>query len=181
MWDLTTTFIISQVAMFVAMGFDFLSLQYKHRRAIFGCLIVSASLISAHYFLLWEITAGIIVSISVLRFITCLFTTDRKYLYLFLVLNTIVLITTYSSWHDLLIYTGLFIFIIGNFQSNDKLMRLQMMAGTSMIIIYNLIIWSPMWVFAESAFLVSGMIGYWRYYISKSSKNNTIDSMEDYP
>lgn len=83
MHDLTMFFIISQILMLVAMGFDFLSLQYKQREKTFLCLIVSASLISAHYFLLDKTAAGVIVFISVLRFITCYFTTNKKYLYIY--------------------------------------------------------------------------------------------------
>jgi hypothetical protein len=167
MYDLTLPFIISQVAMLIATGFDFLSLQYKKREHTFLCLIVSASLISAHYFLLGKVAAGVIVSISVLRFITCYFTTNKKFLFIFIALNTISLFFTYKNPTDLIIYTGLIIFIIGNFQEDNKLMRKLMMSGTSLIIIYNAIIFSPMGVIAEGTFLISGFIGYYRHYVKK--------------
>ncbi|MBR9706161.1 YgjV family protein [Candidatus Pacearchaeota archaeon] len=170
MIDLTLTFILSQVAMFLAMGLDFLSLQFKKRKQIYLTLVFSASLISAHYFLLGKITAGIIVFFSALRFITCMFTTNKKYLVIFLVLNTLTLIFTYTEIYDFLIYIGLFIFIIGNFQKNDKLMRKQMMIGTSLIILYNLVIFSPMGIIAESSFLIGNFVGYYRHYIKKTSK-----------
>jgi hypothetical protein len=163
--ELTLPFIISQIAMLIAMGFDFLSLQYKKREYTFLCLIVSASLISAHYFLLNKIAAGVIVFFSVLRFITCYFTTNKKYLFIFIALNTISLFFTYKSATDLIIYIGLIIFITGNFQRDNKLMRKLMMCGTSIIILYNAIIFSPMGVIAESSFLISGFIGYYRYYV----------------
>lgn len=170
MIEYSTPFIVSQVLMFLAMGFDFLSLQFKERKQIYLTLVVSASLISIHYFLLNQITAAIIVFFSVIRFITCIFTTNKKYLIAFLVLNTLTLIFTYTSVWDLLIYTGLFIFIIGNFQKNKKLMRKQMMVGTSLIIIYNLIIGSPMGVVVESSFLISNIIGYYRHHVKKPKK-----------
>ncbi|MCD4694523.1 YgjV family protein [bacterium] len=166
--ELTTPFIISQVVMFIAMGFDFLSLQFKKREYTFLCLIVSASLISTHYFLLNKTAAGIIVFISVLRFITCYFTTNKKYLILFILLNTISLFFTYKELSDLIIYVGLFIFIIGNFQANNKLMRKLMMIGTSIIVLYNAIIFSPMGFIGEGIFLVSNFIGYYRHYIRKN-------------
>jgi hypothetical protein len=170
MLTLTLPFILSQVAMFIAMGFDFLSLQYKKREHTFLCLIVSASLISTHYFLLNKTAAGVIVFISVLRFITCYFTTNKKYLLLFIALNTVSLFFTYKDPTDLIIYTGLLIFITGNFQEDNKLMRKLMMGGTSIIILYNIIIFSPMGVIAEGLFLISNFIGYYRHYI-KSNKN----------
>ncbi|PIR81645.1 MAG: hypothetical protein COU21_02265 [Candidatus Komeilibacteria bacterium CG10_big_fil_rev_8_21_14_0_10_36_65] len=99
--ELTLTFILSQIAMLIAMGFDFLSMQYKKREYTFLCLIVSASLISTHYFLLNKTAAGVIVFISVLRFITCYFTTNKKYLFVFIGLNTIALLFTYKEIYDL--------------------------------------------------------------------------------
>jgi hypothetical protein len=170
MIDLTIPFILSQIVMFFAMGLDFLSLQFKKRKQIYFTLVFSAALISTHYFLLGKITAGIIVFFSVLRFITCMFTTNKKYLIIFLVLNTLTLIFTNTEIYDFLIYIGLFIFIIGNFQKNDKLMRKQMMVGTSLITIYNLIIFSPMGIVAETSFLIGNFVGYYRHYIKKTSK-----------
>jgi len=140
-------------------------LQFKKREYTFLCLIVSASLISAHYFLLDKTAAGVIVFISVLRFITCYFTTDKKYLFIFIALNTISLFFTYKELSDLIIYFGLVIFIIGNFQADNKLMRKLMMVGTSMIVIYNGIIFSPMGIVAEGMFLISNFIGYYRHYM----------------
>jgi len=168
--SLSLSFIISQIAITIAIGFDFLSLQYKKREYTFLCLIVSASLISAHYFLLGKIAAGVIVSISVLRFVTCCFTTNKKYLFLFIALNTISLFFTYKDPTDLIIYVGLIIFITGNFQENNKLMRKLMMTGTSLMVLYNAIILSPMGVVAESSFLISGFIGYYRFYVRKNKR-----------
>src|SRR3990167_11538690 len=110
--EITLPFILSQIAMFMAMGFDFLSMQFKKRQQTFLCLIVSASLISAHYFLLGKIAAGVIVSISVLRFITCYFTTNKKYLFIFIALNTISLFFTYKDPTDLIIYAGVTILMV---------------------------------------------------------------------
>jgi len=162
--ELTTAFIISQVAMFLAMGSDFLSLQFKKREYTFLCLIVSSSLICAHYFLLGRIAAGVILIFSVLRFATCYFTTNKKYLLVFIALNTISLLFTYKSPTDLIIYVSLIIIMIGNFQADNRLMRKMMMVGTSILAIYNLIIFSPMGVIAEGSFLLSNFIGYYRHY-----------------
>ncbi len=170
MIELTLTFILSQIAMFLAMGLDFLSLQFKKRKQIYLTLVFSASLISAHYFLLNKITAGIIVFFSVLRFLTYMFTTNKKYLIIFLILNTFALIYTYTEIYDFIIYIGLFIFIVGNFQKNDKLMRKQMMVGTSLLILYNAIIFSPMGIIAEISFLLGNITGYYRHYIKKPEK-----------
>lgn len=171
MFNFSTSFLISQIIVLIAMGFDFLSLQYKERKYTFLCLIVSASLISAHYFLLGRIAAGVIVFFSVLRFITCYFTTNKKYLFIFIGLNTISLFFTYKDAYDLIIYAGLIIFIIGNFQEDNKRMRKLMMVGTSIVLIYNIIIFSPMGAVVEGSFLLSNFIGYYRHYILPVRKN----------
>ena len=153
--------------MFIAMGFDFLSLQFKKRKTTFLLLIVSASLISTHYFLLNRIAAGVIVFFSVLRFITCYFTTNKKYLFLFIGLNTVSLFFTYKDAFDLIIWLGLVVFITGNFQKNNKLMRKLMMIGTSLLVLYNILIFSPMGAIAEGSFLISNFVGYYRFYIKR--------------
>jgi len=170
--ELAIPFLVSQGLMLLAMCSDFLSLQFKERKPIYFTLVISAILVSAHYFLLGKITAGIIVCFSALRFVTCYFTTNKKYLIGFLVINTMVLFVTYIEIYDFIIYAGLFIFIIGNFQNNKKLMRKQMMVGTSLMIVYNSLIFSPMGIIAESNFLLSNIIGYYRHYVKKSSKEN---------
>lgn len=167
MYYLTLPFILSQIAMTIAIIFDFLSLQYKKREYTFLCLIISSILISSHYFLLGKTAAGVIVFFSFLRFITCYFTTNKKYLFIFMALNTISLFFTYKSSIDLIIYVGIIIFMIGNFQKNNKLMRKLMMCGTSLIGLYNVIIFSPMGMIAEGLFLTSGLIGYHKLYIKK--------------
>ncbi len=166
--NLTTSFIASQIILLFGMILGFLSLQVKKREYTFLYLIISTILISISYFLLNKITAGVIVSISVLRFITCYFTTEKKYLILFIALNTISLFFTYKEIYDLVIYIWLVIFIIWNFQEDNKLMRKLMMIWTFIGLLYNVIILSPMWVISEGSFLISNFIWYYRYYIRKS-------------
>jgi hypothetical protein len=165
MIQLTALFIVSQSARFLAILLDFFSLQLKKRQHIFLVLIFSASLISLHYFFLGLLTAGALVLISVLRFIVCYFTTDKRWLILFILLPTISLYFTYNNPYDIVIYAGLIIFIFGNFQKNDKPMRQLMMLGTGIITIYNIVVFSPMGIIGEGTFFLSGVIAYYRYYI----------------
>ncbi len=167
MYDLTLPFVLSQVAAAVATIFNLLSLQYKKREHTFLCMIASGGLMSAHYFLLGKIAAGVIVSLSILRFITCCFTTNKKFLFVFIVLNTISLFFTYKEPSDLIIYVGLIIMMVGNFQEDNKLMRKIIMGGSPLFVIYDLIIFSPMGVVMDVAGMVSGFFGYYRHYVKK--------------
>ncbi|MBK1663513.1 hypothetical protein CKO10_03215 [Rhodospirillum rubrum] len=158
-------FLLSQIFVTIAILFDFLSLQYKARKKTYLCLIISASLICVHYFLLGNLAAGTLVALTVIRFIVCYYTTNKGFLLLFMLLNVVSIFLTYQSAIDLIIFTGSMIFMIGNFQKNNKLMRILMMIGTSLYLSYNIIIASPMAVVLEGLFLVSNFIGYYRHYV----------------
>jgi hypothetical protein len=73
------------------------------------------------------------------------------------------------------VYIGVFIFIVGNFQKDDKKMRLIMMVWTAIIMSYNIFIFSPMWAIVEWSFLVSHILGYYRHHIKKTKKDTTIE------
>ena len=168
--ELTTAFIISQILIVGAMLFDFLSFQFKERKKTMLCLIISSCFIATHYLLLDQLASGVMVCFSIARFIVAYFSTDKRWLLLFIGLNTISLFRTYETALDLLFFIGLTIFIIGNFQADNKRMRQFMMCGTSLIIIYNILIPSPMGALNEAIFLTSNIIGYRRFYIKNISK-----------
>ncbi len=166
--ELTTPFIISQILLLFSMVFDFLSLQFKARKTTFIFFIISAILICIHYFLLNKITTWIMVIVVIIRFITCYFTTNKKFMFLFLILNTFVLTFTYTEIYDLLYYSWSIVSLIGNFQENNKLMRKMIMVGTSFVIVYDFLIFTPMGVLLNVLFLISNFIWYYRIYIKKS-------------
>ena len=166
--ELTLYFILSQIAVTIAMVFDFLGFQFKKRQSTILCFIVSASLISTHYFLLGKTAAGVITFLSVVRFITSYFTINKKYLYLFMTLNTLALLFSYKAPTDFIVYIGSIIFMIGNFQQDNKLMRKLMMIGTFIVMSYNVIIFSPMGAVLEGSFLMSNFLGYYRHYLRKN-------------
>ena len=170
----TTPFIISQVLILGAMLFDFLSFQFKERKKTMLCLVISSCFIATHYFLLDQLSAGVMVCFSVMRFIVAYFSTNKKRLLLFIGLNVVSLFRTYKEMIDVLFFVGLTIFIIGNFQSDNKRMRQLMMCGTSIILFYNVLIPSPMGALNEAIFLTSNFIGYWRFYVRKEGNKSNI-------
>ena len=167
MIELTFPFILSQILVAIAMIFDILSFQFKDRKKILLPLIISSCLISAHYFLLSQLTAGILVFFSALRLSTAYISTNKKFLYGFIALNTLTLLLTYSAVLDIIFYVGSILIIIGNFQTNTKYLRLIMMAGTILIIIYNGLIFTPVGIILETVFLISNIIGYYRHHLRK--------------
>jgi len=155
-----TNFIISQILILTAMFFDFFSMQFKNRKQIFSILAISATLISLHYLLLNKKLAALIISFSIIRFIVCIFTINKKNLFIFLGINVTILLFNITSYQEFLLIVGLSIFITGNFQRNKRKMRLQMITGTSLIIIYNISIFTPAGILTETIFLMGQIRGY---------------------
>jgi hypothetical protein len=172
--EITLVFILSQIAVTIAMVFDFAGFQFKKRKYTFTCFAISAALISSHYFLLGKTAAGVIVCISSIRFIVSYFKPNKKYLLIFIILNTLSLFFTFKLATDFIIYIASVIIIIGNFQADNKKMRKIMMLGTFTAIIYNVIIFSPMGVVLEGLFLISNFLGYYRHYVRKKESLDCI-------
>ena len=122
--------------------------------------------------LLEEYTAGTLIYISTLRFITSIFTTNAKFMWGFLVLILVVAGLTYEKPIDLIAITANVIFNYAAFRPNDKTLRLWTMLGTSIWISFNILIFTPAGIFLESVFLLSNLAGYYRYYI-RGTKNLT--------
>lgn len=157
-------FIISQIIIFIAIIFDFLSFQFKNRKKTIFCLIISGILIAGHYFLLSKILAGVLILLAAIRLFIAFFTTNEKVMYSFLIISFVLLIFTYNEVFDFVIYIGSLFMIVGNFQSDNKLMRKFMMCGSLFYITYNILIFSPMAIALEGLFLSSNVIGYYRHY-----------------
>jgi len=170
MIPITSFFIYSQILVFCALILDFVAFQFKKRKYIFLCLILSTLLIGLHYFFLNKIAAAMLLLFSSLRFIIFYFTENKNYLYIFIALNSISLIFTYNEIFDLIIFASSIVFIIGMMQKEDRLMREVMMISMTLAITYNFIIFSPMGAITEISVLISNLIGYHRYHITKHDK-----------
>lgn len=160
-------FLLSQILVGIAFLTDFASFQCKDRKKIVLFLCFSSALISIHYFLLGRSTAGILVGVSIIRFITAYFSTRKIFMFAILGLNVLGFAMTYVSPLSFVILTALVLVTIGAFQEGDKNLRKLIMVGTSLMIIYNAIIFSPMAILLESSFLMSNLLGYYRFYIKK--------------
>ena len=164
------TFLLSQLLIGFALISDIISFQVRKREHILIFLVTSAFLIAVHYLLLGKITAGILVFLSFASFITARKTTNKKYLYFFMILYLIPILLTYDAFVDTVIFIGMYVALIARFQENDKQLRILMMVATSIIITYNALIFTPMGVLLETIFLISNIVGYYRYYVRERKK-----------
>lgn len=160
-------FLISQILVGIAIIFDFVSFQMKDRKKILIFLTVSSILVAIHYFLLGKDTAFYLVLLWVCSFIFSIFSHDKRLLFIFLFLYIFTFFIAYKELYDIIIFISLSLILISKFQKNDKYLRIIMMVWTSCVILYNFVIFSPIWVVLEVTFLCSNLIWYYKHYIRK--------------
>lgn len=165
-------FWISQGLIGLALCSDVISYQMKKREHVLCFFVISTILISVHLWLLDEIIGALLVALAAVRFTTNIFTTDQRLMWLFLLTGAGITIWQYQSPVDVLAFFATIFFTLAGFRKTDKALRLTMMGGTSIWIIYNLLIFSPAAVALESIFLLSNIVGYYRFYI-REPKNLT--------
>ncbi|MGB3209359.1 MAG: YgjV family protein [Desulforhopalus sp.] len=160
-----TDFLLSQILIGIAICTDTLSFQFKERKKIVACLLVSCGLISAHFMLLGHWTAACLGLVAAVRFTTSMFTTSKKMMGLFILATIIISIFTYEGLLSILGCTGGIFGTVASFCKEDKLLRQLMLVGTSLWIIHNFLAGSPGAVLMEAIFISSNLVGYFRFYI----------------
>ncbi len=158
-------FVVSQILVGFAICTDLLSFQFKQRKHIVSCLLVSCTLISIHFMCLGQRTAAYMGLLAAARFITCVFTTDKIVRTLFVFATLVVSFVTYEGLLSVLCTAGGLFGIYASFCEDDKPLRQLMAIGTSIWLLHNFLAGSPGAVVMEILFLGSNIVGYFRYYI----------------
>lgn len=163
-------FILSQILIGIAICTDTLSFQFKERKKIVACLLISCTLISAHFMLLGHWTAAWLGLIAAVRFTTSMFSTSKKLMGLFVFATIVISIFTYDGLLSVLGCAGGIFGTIASFCKEDKLLRQLMLVGTSLWIVHNFLAGSPGAVLMEAIFISSNLLGYFRFYIRPKSQ-----------
>ncbi len=162
-------FWISQILIGLAFISDAFSWQFKKREVVLFIIAISCILIGTHYLLLEEYTGAIIDYLAALRCFISIFSTKKYWMWIFLFLLFVSTYFSYKNTNDLFVFIAHIFFNIATFQDKDKQLRELIMAGMPFLIIYNILIFSPAAIALECFFLLSNMIGYWRFYLRKKS------------
>lgn len=160
-----SNFVLSQILIAIAICTDTMSFQFKERKKIVACLLISCILISTHFMLLGHWTAACLGLVAALRFATSMFTTSKKLMVLFLVANIAILFFTYAGLLSILGCAGGLFGTVASFCKEDKLLRQLMLIGTILWIVHNVLAGSPGAVLMEAIFISSNLVGYFRFYI----------------
>lgn len=162
-----SAFVLSQILIGIAFIFDLASFQFKNRKYTLVCFGIAAALISAHFFLLGAVTASAVVAVSIFRFATAYFTTDKRFMYFFLLVVLALGIYTYDGFEDFFITAALICATIGSFMSDERQLRHFFMIGAMLTITHNVLIFTPAGILLETFFLGSNLVSYWRFYLRK--------------
>ncbi len=160
-----SNFVLSQILIAIAICTDTMSFQFKERKKIVACLLISCILISTHFMLLGHWTAACLGLVAALRFATSMFTTSKKLMVLFLIANIAILFFTYAGLLSILGCAGGLFGTVASFCKEDKLLRQLMLIGTILWIVHNVLAGSPGAVLMEAIFISSNLVGYFRFYI----------------
>lgn len=162
---LLSNFVLSQVLVGIAICSDVLSFQFKERRKIVACLVLSATLISCHFMLLEHWTAALLGLLAVARFTSSIFTTSKRIMWIFLGITFILSTLTFNGYLTVLGCGATVFTTVAAFTKKDKLLRELMLIGTTIWIIHNYLAGSPGAVLLEAIFVGSNLVGYFRFYI----------------
>lgn len=164
---LAIPFFLSQVFAGIAMLLDICSFQFKERKKIILFLILAATCIGIHYLFLERYVWAAIWSIGIIRLITSYYSTNKLWIVLYVALYVVATYVLFKDMYDLILLAWMTLSTVSIFQSRDQNLRLIMMSGTSLVILFNFLIWSPIGMLMEAVFLWSNMVWYYRHYIRK--------------
>lgn len=162
-----SSFLLSQLIAGGALTAALLTFQFKRNEYILVAFAVMSSLISLHFYVMGEYTACAIVALSVARFITSIFSKHRAWMYIFLILTVIVGWVTYAQWYNLIAIAAGMLGVTATFQREDKRLRQIMMSSNATMALHDAIVWTPVGIAVDLTVFVSGIIGYYRFYIQK--------------
>lgn len=162
-----SAFAISQILIGIAFFSDLASFQFKKREITLAFFVVSASLISTHYFFLGATAGGLIIAVSAARFFVSIFTQHVYVKYVALAAIVLSILYSFDGFEDILILMAGMFGTFAAFQKDERILRTFMMCATTSAIIFNALVWSPAAIVLELFFLGSNLLSYYRFYMRK--------------
>lgn len=138
--------------------------QFKSRRSILWCWFASSFFNALHFIVLGQATAGVLNLITTIRFLVAAHTTNKKFMYFFMALLLLGFVFTFKSPLNLLPLLATMAGTYGAFQSDDRRIRVVMVTCALTWIVHNTLAGSPVAVLMETSFLLSNLVGWWRFY-----------------
>jgi hypothetical protein len=115
--------------------------------------------------LLGHWTAAFLGMLSVARYTSSIFTTSRRVMWVFLIVIFAITVVSFEGLLSVLGCVATIFTTVAAFRKDDQRLRQLMLIGTLIWILHNYLAGSPGAVLMETIFIVSNIIGYYRYYI----------------
>lgn len=160
-------FLLSQILMVVSFMLTLTSFQLKKGKWFRVLFVLSSLFAGTHFILLGTYTAAFIVYTNGLRWLISIFLKQRYILFLFIGIAILIAVVTWGSWISLLPTAGAIFGTLASFQEKEKRTRQILFCATSMWIVHNTLVLTPVGIIAESTYFVSNLIGYWRNWMRK--------------
>jgi hypothetical protein len=157
-------FVISQMLAGAAFVLGMAAFQFKPRKHILWCWFASAFFNALHFLVLGRTGAGVLVLITSVRFLTASFTTDKRLMYFFLAALLAGFFITFKGPLGFLALAATLTGTWGAFQADDRRIRMVMVLCSLTWIVHNTLAGSPVAVMMETAFLLSNLVGWRRFY-----------------
>jgi len=161
-------YLFAQVFALAAMLVSIASQQYKKRKSILIFFIIANLLNTVHFLLLGAVTGVALSIIGAVRFAVSIFSIKKLWLVFFLLVNTVALYFVFEGFalSGVSYFAATFI-IISTFLKSDHWMRVCIILGASGWLIYGILIGSIVAILSNSFFLISSIIGWYRYVYKK--------------
>ena len=160
-------FVISQLLATLAAILDLSSFQCKKRQHIMLCLSVASLLIALHFFFLGKDAAGWMMAISAVRFYVSIYSQSRLLVSCFVLCSLGMTVFSFSGLLSLISGAANLLATLGSFCRIDKHLRLMLIAASCLWVVHNILAVTPMGALAESLYLGSAIVGYYRFYFNR--------------
>lgn len=153
-------FIWSQILMFISMVLTFIAFQVKHDKYFRIFFVLSGFFTGFHFILLGAYTAATMIFISSSRWLVSIFSRDKYWFWFYIILFSVSLYFTYSSWISILPFAAVVFGTIAVFKSNQLDTRRVLLGVDTIWVINNILVFTPVGIISHLLFIVSGFVGY---------------------
>lgn len=158
----STTFVLSQCLAALAFAAGIAAYQGRSRSSILTRWALAAAFNTVHFLLLGVPGVAMIAFITCLRFLAAARTSDRRMMWIFMVLASVGFLATYTRPLGFVALAATLLGTWASFQPKAVTVRMTFAVCAALWGIHNALAGSPVGALMEVAFLSSNAYGWWR-------------------
>lgn len=156
--------LLSQLLSFCAFLLIVASFQLRKRGQILLCLLLGALLNGTHFILLRQLSAGLDILVIMVALVLARESRDLslRFPIAFIGIFTVITVATWHGGPSLLSWLASVLSVLGMFSQDNRRMRRTLGAASSVWVVHNAIVGSPVATLKELVILISAVVGYQR-------------------